>query len=53
MADTDIPRPRPTPLSKPFWAAARRGQLVLQLLQQLRGLPLDAATAAIRCHSDD
>lgn len=29
-AMTDIPLPRPTELSRPFWAAANEGRLVLQ-----------------------
>lgn len=52
MAEVDFPRPRPTALSAPFWAAANEGRLVLQRCTACAAFRWTPQLLCIRCHSD-
>ncbi|HEY3694014.1 Zn-ribbon domain-containing OB-fold protein [Phenylobacterium sp.] len=53
MPDGGFPRPAPTPLSQPFWAAAREGRLVLQRCGACGAYRWTPQLLCIRCRSED
>ena len=53
MADADVVRPQPTPLSEPFWAAAREGRLVLQRCGACGAYRWTPQLLCIRCWAED
>jgi uncharacterized OB-fold protein len=52
MTETTLPLPDPTPLSRPFWEAARQGRLVLQRCRACGAFRWTPQYLCIRCHDE-